>query len=99
MSRPGIDTISALLPAAKNIIPIEDHKCQSKAIFQFFSPLKNHGRRARDDNAPHLLPHQKFAEDRTCFNCFTRANVVCDEEIHPRKLKSLAKWFELIVRT
>jgi hypothetical protein len=93
---PGIYPISALSAFAENVVAVEDNKIEAKSILEFILPLEDDRWWARDNDRPHLLAHDQFAQDQTSFNSLAESNIIGYEKVSSRKLERLPQRFELI---
>jgi hypothetical protein len=96
VSGPWIGGVTALAARAGHEIAVVDDEGQAEAIFQLVLPLLEHRGGAGYDDAPHLLAHQQFAQDKTGLDGLAEADVVSDEQVDPRQRQRLAQRFELI---
>ncbi len=96
MRAPGIDAETALAPHSLHVILVEDLENEAEAVFHLILPLKQHGRRAGNDDFPGLFPEQQLTGDQPGLDGLPQAHVVGDEEVYPRQQEGLLKGLKLV---
>ncbi len=96
MCRPGVDAVAALLPDAGDVLLVEDLEDHAEAVLQLFVPLEQHGGRTGHDDVLDLLAEQQFSGDQAGLDRLAEADVIGDEEVHPRQAQCLLQRLELI---
>lgn len=96
MCAPGVDSVAAISAAAKDVLTIQHYEGQPESGFQFVSPLQKDRSRGTDNDAFHLLTHQKFTDNEASLNGFAKTYVVGDKEIDSRQQQRLAQWLQLV---
>lgn len=96
ISRPRIHGESLLLADAFDVFAVEDFEFEPEAGIEFGFPLVEHGGRAGNDDVLDALAQKKLRGDEPGFDGFPKADIVCDEEIHPRQPEGFVEWIELV---
>ena len=103
-ARPGTASgcVQGLTPKPRScrtrgdVVLVEDLEDQAEAVFQLVLPLKEHRRRAGDDDVLDFLAEQQLAGDQAGLDRLAEADVVGDEEVDPRQAQGLAERLELV---
>ena len=77
--------------------PVDDDEGQAEALLHLVAPLLDHRGRTGHHHPAHALAHQHLAEDQPGLDGLAQADVVGDEQPHPRHLQGLAQGLELVV--
>ncbi len=93
---PRVDAEAAFPADSLHVVFVEDLERQAEAAFELVLPLKEHGRRAGDDDFAGLLAEQQLAGDQAGLDGFAQADVIGDEEVDPRQAECLAERLELV---
>src|ERR1039458_7461650 len=93
---PGIDSVATISAAAKDVLSIQDHEGQPESGFQLVSPLQQNRCGGTDNDAFHLLTHQKFTNDQASLNGFAKTYVVGDKEVDSWQQQRLSQRLQLV---
>jgi hypothetical protein len=97
VGRPRVDAVAALAAARGDVVAVVDDEREAKAALHLLAPLAHDRRRARDDDAADLLPHEHLAKDKAGLDRLAEPDVVGDEEADARHQERFAKRLELVV--
>ena len=80
-----------------SFLTVHEVELKRKTLPHFVAPLETERRRRKNQNASDATPKQELAEDQTCFDRLTSADIVGDEKIVARLTKGLEERNELLI--
>ena len=96
VGRPGVDAPAPLAPHPRDVLTVHHLEGQAEAALHLTLPLQHHRRRGHHHHALHLLSQQQLAHDQPGLDRFAEADVVGDEQRHPRHPQGLAQGLQLV---
>ena len=96
VGRPGVDAPAPLPPHPRHVLPVHHLEGQAEAALHFALPLQHHRRRCHHHHPLRLLAQQQLAHDQSGLDRFAEANVVGDEQSHPRHPQGLTQRLQLV---
>lgn len=87
----------ALLTTAGDEVAVEDLKVETEALLHLVAPLQRDRGGADDEHAVDALAEHKLLHHQPGLDGLPQADVVGDEQVHPRQLERLLERGELVV--
>ena len=94
--RPWARAISALAPQDVEVLAVDDREGEPELRFEFVLPLADHPGRGGDEDEVDPPAKQQFAHDQSRLDGLAGADVVGDQQIHPREAQRFLEGEKLI---
>src|SRR4051812_222238 len=94
---PRVDVNPATTTEVREQGAVYDPELKAELVPHLLLPLNLNRGRANNQNASGAVTQDQLLRNKTCLNRLAQADIVGDEQIHPRHRQCANDWIQLVV--